>query len=142
MRKRDGVNMKKYLSISVALFTIVASSFVNAAEKSSDKMILEWKPEKIWINKNELCMLGEFTNKRNDLTITRLDDFSTEITFTGSDGSSFNFVGKPKKMPFLKIEGTGSKKVTFNFGTFEGKLGKWVTSEDYVFSYIDKATRR
>ena len=133
--------MKKYLSICIVLLVITAASFVYAAEKSSDKMILEWKPEKVWLNKNELCMVGEFTNKRRDLTITRLEDFVTEITFSGNDGSSHNFIGKPKKMPLLKIEGTGSKKVTFNFGAFEGTVGKWVTSEHYIFTYVDKAVR-
>ena len=134
--------MNRWKIILIVLLVVVAASFVNAAEKSSDKMILEWKPEKVWLNKNELCMVGTFTNKRGDLTITRLDDFITEITFSGSDGSSDNFIGKPKRMPLLKIEGTGSKKVTFNFGAFEGTVGKWVTSENYVFTYTDRSVRR
>ena len=134
--------MKKYPIICITLIIVMMASFVYAAEKSSDKMILEWTPEKIWLNKNELIMEGEFTNKRRDLSITRLDEFVTVITFTGNDGSSYEFIGKPKKMPLLKIDGTGSKKVTFNFGQFDGAVNKWETSEVYVFTHRDRVARK
>ena len=60
-----------------------------------------------------------------------------QITFTGTDGKTFQFIGHPKRLPMLKLPANGSKKVTFNFGPFSGEWKDWATKEDYSFSYIN-----
>ena len=107
-----------------------------AAFQSSDTMILEWRAEKVWLDKGNLCLRGTFTNKRNDLFITKLNEFETQITFTRADGSTYRFTGKPAKMPLMKISANGSRTVTFNLGSFEDSWRDWITSEEYTFTYM------
>lgn len=80
---------------------------------------------------------GTFYNRRSDLTVTKLDEMILQITFTGTDGKTFQFIGHPKRLPMLKLPANGSKKVTFNFGPFSGEWKDWATKEDYSFSYIN-----
>ena len=90
-----------------------------------------------WMEHGELCVRGTFYNRRSDLTVTKLDEMILQITFTGTDGKTFQFIGRPKRLPMLKLPANGSKKVTFNFGPFAGEWKDWVTKEDYSFSYIN-----
>ena len=83
------------------------------------------------------CVRGTFYNRRSDLTVTKLDEMILQITFTGTDGKTFQFIGHPKRLPMLKLPANGSKKVTFNFGPFSGEWKDWATKEDYSFSYIN-----
>lgn len=80
---------------------------------------------------------GNIYNRRSDLTVTKLDEMILQITFTGTDGKTFQFIGHPKRLPMLKLPANGSKKVTFNFGPFSGEWKDWTTKEDYSFSYIN-----
>lgn len=129
--------MKKIFMAIVILSLLLGSGLCSAAEISSDKMILEWYPHKIWVDNGKLCMTGEFVNRRTDLTITKLNDFTATITFTKDDGSEYQFVGKPVKFPICKITPGGSKRLTFNFGEFEGNWKSWVTSQIYTFTYVN-----
>lgn len=98
---------------------------------------LDWRTEKVWMEHGELCVRGTFYNRRSDLTVTKLDEMILQITFTGTDGKTFQFIGHPKRLPMLKLPANGSKKVTFNFGPFSGEWKDWATKEDYSFSYIN-----
>jgi len=77
----------------------------------------------------ELCVRGTFYNRRSDLTVTKLDEMILQITFTGTDGKTFQFIGHPKRLPMLKLPANGSKKVTFNFGPFSGEWKDWATKD-------------
>ena len=112
--------MRKGLFIIALLFTMMLPAFAFAAETSSDTMILEWKTHKVWKDGENLCMSGEFKNLRSDLKITKLNNFTALITFTNSDGSKYQFIGQPEKLPICKIEPNGTKKLTFNLGKFDG----------------------
>lgn len=133
--------MKKWFFALVMLLAcvIAAPLMARAAVQSSDTMILDWRTEKVWIDGGDLCVKGTFTNKRDDLTITKLNDMVMEITFTRDDGSKYQYAGKPKKMPMLKIKAKGSKSVTLNFGPYSENWKDWVTTESYVFTYINGA---
>lgn len=129
--------MKKWFAVIVAVFLFLwLSPGVQAAEISSDTMILDWSTNKVWLDKGNLCVRGTFYNKRSDLTITKLDDMSMRITFTKADGKKEVFTGKPQKLPMLKIPAGGSKAVTLNFGPYDGTWSSWNTEEEYDFSYI------
>lgn len=82
-----------------------------AAETSSDTMILEWKTYKVWKDGENLCMSGEFENLRNDLKITRLNNFTAIITFMNNDGTSYQYIGQPEKMPMCKIAPNSKKEL-------------------------------
>ena len=69
--------------------TLVIPHFAFAAETSSDTMILEWNTYKVWKDGDNLCVSGEFKNLRNDLKITKLNDFTSIITFTHKDGTTY-----------------------------------------------------
>ena len=86
-----------------------------AAETSSDTMILEWKTYKVWKDGENLCMSGEFENLRNDLKITRLNNFTAIITFMNNDGTSYQYIGQPEKMPMCKIAPNSKKRITFKY---------------------------
>lgn len=92
-----------------------------------------------WMDHGNLCVRGTFYNKRSDLTITKLNDMSMKITFTKADGSSEAFMGKPQKLPMLKILAGGSKTVTLNFGPYQGTWARWSTEQEYDFTYINGA---
>ena len=129
--------MKKWFAVIVAVFLFLwLSPGVQAAEISSDTMILDWSTNKVWIDHGNLCVRGTFYNKRSDLTVTKLNSMTMKIIFTKSDGSQSEFSGKPVKMPMLKIGAGGSKTVTLNFGPYEGTWSSWNTDEYYEFSYI------
>lgn len=134
--------MKKWLlALAVALFACLAPCFFASAAsvRSSDTMILDWRTEKVWTDGGDLCVKGTFTNKRGDLTITKLNDFVMQITFTKDDGSKYQFICRPEKMPLVKIKANGRRTVTLNFGPFDGAWKDWVTTETYVFTYINGA---
>lgn len=116
---------------------MIFPTIVFAAENSSDKMILEWKTNKIWKDGENLCVSGEFINLRDDLKITKLNDFTIIITFTKDDGNKYQFIGQPEKLPMCKILPNNSKKITFNLGKFEGQWSTWNTEQNYSFSYIN-----
>ena len=84
-------------------------------------------------------MRGTFKNKRGDLSITKVNEFTTQITFTRSDGSKYQFVGTPKKIPLVKIGGNGSRQVTLNLGKFDDTWKDWVSTEYVTFTYIDSS---
>lgn len=134
--------MKKWLlALAVALFACLAPCFFASAAsvRSSDTMILDWRTEKVWTDGGDLCVKRTFTNKRGDLTITKLNDFVMQITFTKDDGSKYQFIGRPEKMPLVKIKANGRRTVTLNFGPFDSAWKDWVTTETYVFTYINGA---
>ena len=132
--------MKKLCAAFGLLVLLMFQTTAFAAETSSDTMILDWSSSKVWVNGGELCVMGTFFNKRSDVTVTKLNEFTMTITFTREDGTTYQFTGQPKKLPMFKIPAGKSKRITFNFGPFDGgSWKKWVTSEKYVFSYINGA---
>lgn len=132
--------MKKWFFVILVLLLGCFASFnVSAATQSSDTMIMEWTPQKVWVDKGELLMRGTFKNKRGDLSITKVNQFTTKINFTRSDGSKYQFVGTPTKMPLVKISGNGSRQVTLNLGKFDDTWKDWVATEFVTFTYIDSS---
>lgn len=128
--------MKKIMGLFFIIVVFWGFSISSAAEISSDKMILEWNTNKIWINHGELCVMGEFKNHRNDLTVTKLNSFTARIIFTRDDGSRYEFIGSPVKIPLCKVLSNGTKRMSFNFGSFNGEWKSWVTEQNYNFTYI------
>ena len=89
--------MRKWLLAFAALIlSLCLSHMAFAAEHSADTMILDWRTEKVWMEHGELCVRGTFYNRRSDLTVTKLDEMILQITFTGTDGKTFQFIGHPK----------------------------------------------
>ena len=132
--------MKKVLLLFfLAVSCLLAPAGAEASEMSSDTMILDYSAQKVWLDKGNLCVRGTFYNKRGDLTVTKLNELTMTITFTGTDGHIFQFTGRPEKYPMLKIPANGSKTVTFNFGPFTGEWKSWTVSEQYIFTYINGA---
>nr|WP_325190462.1 hypothetical protein [uncultured Selenomonas sp.] len=127
--------------MTMALFFLLLSPSVHAAEQSSDPMVLEWTTTRVWISKGELCAAGQFVNHREDIMVTGLNAFTMEITFHRADGSSDTFVGSPKQLPLCRIPAGGTRRVTLNFGPFDGQWKSWTTQEVYTFSYIDEMRR-
>lgn len=127
--------------MTMALFFLLLSASVHAAEQSSDPMVLEWTTTRVWISKGELCAAGQFVNHREDIMVTGLNAFTMEITFHRADGSSDTFVGSPKQLPLCRIPAGGTRRVTLNFGPFDGQWKSWTTQEVYTFSYIDEMRR-
>ena len=127
--------------MTMALFFLLLSPSVHAAEQSSDPMVLEWTTTRVWISKGELCAAGQFVNHREDIMVTGLNAFTMEITFHRADGSSDTFVGSPKQLPLCRIPAGGTRRVTLNFGPFDGQWKSWTTQEVYTFSYIDEMSR-
>lgn len=125
----------------MTLFFLLLSPSVHAAEQSSDPMVLEWTTTRVWISKGELCAAGQFVNHREDIMVTGLNAFTMEITFHRADGSSDTFVGSPKQLPLCRIPAGGTRRVTLNFGPFDGQWKSWTTQEVYTFSYIDEMRR-
>lgn len=124
--------------MTMALFFLLLSASVHAAEQSSDPMVLEWTTTWVWISKGELCAAGQFVNHREDIMVTGLNAFTMEITFHRADGSSDTFVGSPKQLPLCRIPAGGTRRVTLNFGPFDGQWKSWTTQEVYTFSYVDE----
>lgn len=127
--------------MTMALFFLLLLPSVHAAEQSSDPMVLEWTTTRVWISKGELCAAGQFVNHREDIMVTGLNAFTMEITFHRADGSSDTFVGSPKQLPLCRIPAGGTRRVTLNFGPFDGQWKSWTTQEVYTFSYIDEMRR-
>ena len=125
----------------MTLFFLLLSPSVHAAEQSSDPMVLEWTTTRVWISKGELCAAGQFVNHREDIMVTGLNAFTMEITFHRADGSSDTFVGSPKQLPLCRIPAGGTRRVTLNFGPFDGQWKSWTTQEVYTFSYINEMRR-
>ncbi len=128
--------VKKIITMFILITALLGFAVVSASEVSSDKMILEWKTSKIWLNKGDLCIMGDFVNRRNDLTVTKLNSFIARAIFTRADGSKYDFIGRPLKIPICKILPNGSKRMSFNLGKFTGDWSSWVTEQDYTFTYI------
>ena len=124
--------------MTMALFFLLLSPSVHAAEQSSDPMVLEWTTTRVWISKGELCAAGQFVNHREDIMVTGLNAFTMEITFHRADGSSDTFVGSPKQLPLCRIPAGGTRRMTLNFGPFDGQWKSWTTQEVYTFSYVDE----
>lgn len=131
--------MKKFTIVFIFLLSILCSSIVFAAEVSSDKMILDWQTSKVWVDNGELYVNGTFFNKRNDITITKLNEFILQLTFIDDKNIEQKVILKPTKLPMCKITANGSKKINLNFGKFNYKINKWVTNQDYLFTYINGA---
>ena len=128
---------KKFSVIFLVILTFTGFGIVSAAEVSTDKMILEWNTSKIWLNNGDLCMMGDFKNRRSDLTVTKLNSFTARIIFTKEDGSKYEFIGAPVKIPPCKVAPNGTKRMSFNLGKFAGDWKSWVTDQNYTFTYIN-----
>ena len=139
--------MRKWLLAFAALIlSLCLSHMAFAAEHSADTMILYWRTEKVWMEHGELCVRGTFYNRRSDLTVTKLDEMILQITFTGTDGKTFQFIGHPKRLPMLKLPANGSKKSLLISGPFQGN-GKTGPRKKIIHSVIlmvqdGKAQRR
>ena len=131
--------MRKQICI-IFLLLMLFPTISYAAESSSDSMILGWKTYKVWKVNEDLCITGEFENLRDDLKITKLNDFIAIITFKDNDGNSYQYIGKPKKLPICKIAPNSKKNITFNLGKFEGVWNSWNVEAMYNFSYINGAS--
>lgn len=128
--------MKKLVLLVVVLCSMLISSIAMAAEISSDKMSLDWTTSKVWMVGDELCAQGTFVNKRGDWRITEINDMTVRFVFTKEDGTKLEYIAKPKSLPMCKIPPNGSKKLTLNFGKYEGShWKKWLTTQEYTFSY-------
>lgn len=136
MEGKEGKMKKWILVLLMGLFCLIPAMYSSAAMQSSDSMILDWKAQKVWVDKGDLCVRGTFTNKRDDLSITKLNDFTIRINFTREDGTQYQFIGKAQKIPMVKLAAGKSRTVTMNFGPFDGEWKSWVSTEDYVFTYI------
>lgn len=128
--------MRKVLITLTMFIVLLIPNIGTAAEVSADQMILEWKSSKVWMDNGDLCVTGTFVNRRTDLTITKLNDFSMKFIFIKEDGGKEVYQGKPIKLPFLKIPANGSKRITMNFGKYDGTWKSWVTNAEYVFTYV------
>lgn len=128
--------MKRILSLIVLLVCLLIPAHGMAATQSDDPMILEFTAEKVWTDKGDLCLRGTFFNKRDDLTVTKLDDMAVTILFTGKDGRQYEVSRRPTRYPMVKIPAGGRKKVTLNLGPFDGEWERWVVSSTCVFTYI------
>ena len=99
--------MRKWLLAFAALiFSLCLSHMAFAAEHSADTMILDWRTEKVWMEHGELCVRGTFYNRRSDLTVTKLDEMILQITFTGTDGKTFQRASEKT----AHVEITGQRK--------------------------------
>lgn len=128
--------LKKIVTIFILITALLGFAVVSASDVSLNKMILEWKTSKIWLNNGELCIMGDFTNRRSDLTVTKLNSFIVKIMFNKSDGSKYEFIGSPAKIPLCKVLPNESKRVSFNLGEFTGEWSSWITEQDYTFTYL------
>lgn len=80
--------------------------------------------------------MGDFTNRRSDLTVTKLNSFIARVIFTKADGSKYEFISSPSKIPLCKVLPNGTKRMSFNLGKFTGEWNSWVTEQDYTFTYL------
>lgn len=132
--------MKRIFMLLTLILALMCPALAGASEVSSDKMILDWTTSRVWVNGGELCVTGNFVNKRSDLTITKLNDFVMRVTYTDKNGEQKQFTGRPVKFPLCKIPARGSRKMNFNFGKFADEtVGNWVTAQTYTFTYINGA---
>jgi len=130
----------KRIFILLTLILALMCPALAGAEVSSDKMILDWTTSKVWVNGGELCVTGTFVNKRNDVAITKLNEFIMRVTYTDKNGERKQFLGRPVKFPICKIPVNGSRKLNLNFGKFaDESVGNWVTAQTYTFTYINGA---
>ena len=131
--------MKRIVSLAFLVLIMVIPNLMHASEISNDKMILEWNTSKVWISGENLCVNGTMTNKRDDLTITKLNDFVIRISFTDENGQKQIFAGRPLKLPICKISANSSRKLNFNFGKYDHSIKDCITSQEYTFTYIKGA---
>lgn len=60
--RKEGEMKKLFLACLFLLgFCFLPFAHASAATQSSDTMILEWRAEKAWIDKGDLCLRGTFT---------------------------------------------------------------------------------
>ena len=109
--------MKRIFMLLTLILALMCPALAGA-EVSSDKMILDWTTSKVWVNGGELCVTGTFVNKRNDVAITKLNEFIMRVTYTDKNGERKQFLGRPVKFPMCKIPAKASRKLNLNFGPF------------------------
>ena len=86
------------------------------------------------------CYIITLVNKRNDVAITKLNEFIMRVTYTDKNGERKQFLGRPVKFPLCKIPARRSRKLNLNFGKFaDESVGNWVTAQTYTFTYINGA---
>lgn len=122
-----------FLCMIVCIFSFNLQAFADTI--SNDMVSLEFTATKIWYSGNDLCMTGSFSNTRGDWMITKIVEFDPNVVFTKDNGEKEELHAKPIKFPMCKIEGYGSKKVTFNFGPLEHKWKSWVAKPNYTYQY-------
>ena len=83
--------MKRIIMLLTLILALMCPALAGA-EVSSDKMILDWTTSKVWVNGGDLCVTGTFVNKRNDLAITKLNEFTMRVTYTDKMASASNFL--------------------------------------------------
>ena len=55
--------MKKwFLAVMAILAFFLIPAVADAAEHSSDTMILDWSTSKVWVDKGNLCVRGTFSD--------------------------------------------------------------------------------
>ena len=86
--------MKRIFMLLTLILALMCPALAGA-EVSSDKMILDWTTSKVWVNGGELCVTGTFVNKRNDVAITKLNEFIMRVTYTDKNGERKQFLGRP-----------------------------------------------
>lgn len=97
-KRKEGTMKKWFLAILLLLTSCLIPAFTaSAATQSSDTMIMEWTAQRVWVDKGELLMRGTFKNKRSDLSITKVNEFTTQITFTRIEADV-------KYIPYYKVK--------------------------------------
>lgn len=132
--------MKRVFLLIAMVVALVLPLGCFAAEVSSDRMLLDWKTEKVWLSGGNLCATGTFSNQKSDIIITRINDFTLTLYYVDENGEDRSYTVKPQRIPRCKINGGESRKVIMNFGPFTGQIKKWHTMQEYEFTYMNGAS--